>query len=257
MKTIKNLLIVAILTVGTIAFAQQAPESGEVNLATNPQNTATTMPQQDSFNPEYKAPCPMMKHHKKFAQAPSPLLKQLNLTPEQKTQVAALKQRYKVKNAAKIAGFRQDMMQERAEQLKEFKALLNKEQLLQLEQLQASRKITGPEKMGRSAEPNRFRPATRMPKKMATTESHALKQTDRLCNVLDLTDKQAIKIYKINLKYLRATAVQRPYMEKSKRELTDKAGVRKNNSVSQRHSKEKEILSVLTPYQKIKFKEMN
>ncbi|MDP4278307.1 MAG: hypothetical protein Q8914_11850, partial [Bacteroidota bacterium] len=88
MKTIKNLLIVAILTVGTIAFAQQAPENGEVNLTTDPQNTAATMPQQNSFNPEHKAPYPMMKHHKNFAQAPSHLLKQLNLTPEQKAQVA-------------------------------------------------------------------------------------------------------------------------------------------------------------------------
>lgn len=130
MKTIKNVLVVALFMLGLTAFAQQKVESG----------------QNESF---LKSPEP----NKGF-------VGRLNLSEDQQAKLKDIRDEYRQKDSISFAEFRNKQEQRRIEELKAFKSILNKDQLDQLEKAQQNREYfeifsdqKRPERMGRQKGP--------------------------------------------------------------------------------------------------------
>jgi len=105
MKTIKKVLLIALLLAGSSAFAQQGMEN----------------------RPERQG-SPMNNHGEH-------LMKQLNLTPEQQAQLEKINKDYHQKDSIAFADFRKQQQAVRLEQMKDFKSILTKDQMDQFQKM--------------------------------------------------------------------------------------------------------------------------
>jgi len=216
MKTIKNVLLIALLLAGTTAFAQ-------MGMGNRPE----------------RPDAPMNNPGKQ-------LIEQLNLNPEQKAKLEKINKDYHQKDSIAFADFRKQEEGVRLEQMKDFKSILTKDQMDQFEKMldlragqvlfndgqrpeimgrqeaqgQQDRDMSGqkcPMEMGMQRQ---HRPGEEMNHSQAgmekgkmnhevgkrpiaklSPEEHAQKLTGMLTVALDLKADQVAKIKDINLKY--------------------------------------------------------
>ena len=253
MKTIKNVLLIALLLAGTTAFAQKG-------MGNRPERQGAPMNSPD-------------KH----------LIEQLNLNPEQKAKLDEINKDYHQKDSIAFADFRKQKEGVRLEQMKDFKSILTKDQLDQFEKmlnLRAGQVLfhdgKRPERMGRKEAQrpqDRVMPGQKCPMEMGMQKQHkpgigrnnakrgmemgkmnheagnrpiaklspeerAQKQTGMLKVALDLNEDQVAKVKNINLKY-------------ALKDASDKSGKKFNRK--QMKARQTEIKSVLDKQQLAKY----
>lgn len=270
MKTIKNVLLIAILAAGTTAFAQPGM---------NVRSDGPESPRQNQGKG---------------------LIEQLDLSKEQQAKFKELRKENHQKDSIGFAELRKQQELNRFEKLDAFKSILNTEQLEKLDKMQKNREFSGvfsrqnrpngmaqkfqgrlgqnrPQAMGRQFQgrqgrnrpqgmrmhgQNRFgndgglmnsprqdfaRAGQMGYKAIAlklSPDERAQKQTERLTKALDLTEKQAEKIQEINLKYAKIDAVKKESHGK------------KNAFKAKNAAMQKEIKSVLKKDQKEKYNDL-
>jgi len=262
MKTIKNVLFIALLLAGTTAFAQQGMG---------------------------------LRHEGKCSSHQEPVngvMQQLNLSAEQMAKLEKIKTEYSLKDSIAFADFRKQKEQVRLERMNAFKSLLNKEQQEKFENLlymRADRQIFkhGKGMEGKVKACNRAQSQNKCDQKcngcqegaccqakmksgememhgneacpmhkdkpqamgmMAkgsmhkmSPEQRAQTQTEKLTKVLELNKKQAAQVQEINLRYAQKDTLKSGDMQ-AKNEI--------------REARQKEIKSVLNKEQKEEFEEL-
>jgi len=231
MKTIKNVLLLALLLAGTTAFAQKG-------MGNRPERQGAPM-----NNPG--------KH----------LIEQLNLNSEQKAKLEKINKDYHQKDSIAFADFRKQKEGVRLEQMKDFKSILTKDQLDQFEKmtdLRAGQVLFNdgkrPERMEMQKQHkpgigrNNSKPGMEMgkmnheagnrPVAKLSPEERAQKLTGMLKVALDLNEDQVAKVKNINLKY-------------ALKDASDKSGKKFNRK--QMKARQTEIKSVLDKQQLAKY----
>lgn len=256
MKTIKKVLVIALLLAGTTAFAQPgmgACQERKCDSSQKPENG---------------------------------MLQQLNLSADQMAKLEKIQKEYSQKDSMTFAEFRKQKEQIRLERMNAFKSLLNKEQQEEFENMlymRADRRIfmdgkgktcsrahgqkncdqkcngcqegcgcqgkmkSGEMDMHRSeaCPMHNDRPQMDMmahkPMQKMSPEQRAQKQTEQLTKALELNKKQAAQIQEINLKYAQKDSLKAGNMQAGK---------------EMREARQKEIKSVLNKEQKEEFEEL-
>ena len=275
MKTMKNVLLVAIFAFSATVFAQQnaGPNQNEPALSGQKQRPDKG------------------------------IVSNLNLSNDQQAKLKSISKEYRQKDAIAFAEFRNQQENKRIEQLNAFKSILNKDQLDQFEKIQQNQEFTevfgGQRPNGMRMErggfmgmngrggrmgfqqpefngqvqnrPNRMRMEQRVGfmgqnksnnrmgmqnfamnglgrgqsfgknEKNLTPEERAKQQTKQLTKVLNLTDKQVAKIQNINLKYNQEGSTNQGYRG-NKSDFTENT-----------NAKQKKIESILNKDQKEKY----
>ena len=256
MKTIQNVLIIALLLAGTTVFAQQGMGDCQERKCDSRQKPENGM------------------------------LQQLNLCAEQMAKLEKIQKEYSQKDSMAFAEFRKQKEQGCLERMNAFKSLLNKEQQEQFEKMlymradrqifmdgkgkdcspaqgqkNCDRKCNGCQEghcgqaMMKSGEMDMHRdeacpmhndrPQMGMmahrPMQKMSPEQRAQKQTEQLTKALELNKKQTAQIQEINLKYAQKDSLKPENMQDAK---------------EMREAKQKEIKSVLNKEQKEEFEEL-
>lgn len=223
MRTMKNVLATVVLLAFTTAFAQQAPGN-------------------------------CCKNQDGKAQQPNcPVMEQLNLSADQKAKLKDLRKEYALKDSILFSELSKKKDQVKMERLNAMKSLLNKEQFEKFEKLQAEKKeCKGPMNHQKKG----FKADAMKSAKMLSVEQSAMRQTEKLDKILDLTDIQSSKILKINLKYAEQDSVLFAGIRDKKRAgEVDKEAIRKNIQAS-KDAKAKEISQILEEFQNAKYQSM-
>lgn len=264
MKTMKQVLIFALLIAGTSAFSQQ----------------------RDGFGPKEAG--------KNCEMSDKPVIAQLNLSADQQAKLEKIRKDYRQKDSIAFADFRKQREQGQLERMKAFKSLLNKEQLDKFEtklllradqaifkdqdrhermgkhhpRLQGHQGLQGmgiqpckcvcmqkgmcmqapaQMKMGREGMHNQNMAFERGRQNGKTgqrsmakisPEERAKKQTEHLTKALTLNEKQSAGIQAINLKYAQNDSLNKKDKESFKKAM---------------QAKQEEIRSVLNKDQKVKY----
>jgi len=231
MKTMKQVLLIALLITGSQIFAQG--KGGD---------PAERMRMGDRMRKQW--------------------VDSLGLSEGQKAALKAFRVKARQEDSLQIASFRQERRRIQETRKNELKSILTEEQWKKWEQMKPMRGQKAMEGMS-AFSPNRKAmqqgnrlPVPRKPQQSLSVRQRALQQTDRLYKSLNLSDEQAVKVLAIHEKYARKDSVLRNNKQVGQ-PLTEEArqAIRQEKQ-NERMSMMKEITQVLKPYQKIKYNEL-